>query len=106
MIVEGEKRPRPVPADWRDAARPRGAGAALAAGEVNLTGPLLVRVTAAGRDSSLSRMAALVAMAEAGRGRFRTLSDRAVRFYTPFVHACAALTFLWWMGTKATCAMR
>ncbi len=79
---------------------PAGPGSAMAAGEVNLTGVLTLRVTAAGRDTALARMADLVAVAEAGRGRFRTLSDRAVRFYTPFVHACAALTFLGWMATE------
>ncbi len=73
-----------------------GPGARIAAGEVNLTGPLLVRVTAAGRDSALHRMADLVAVAEAGRGRFRSISDRAVRFYTPFVHSVAFLSFVGW----------
>ncbi|MCU0906765.1 MAG: cadmium-translocating P-type ATPase [Rhodobacteraceae bacterium] len=77
-----------------------GPGTAMAAGEVNLTGVLTLRVTAAGRDTALARMTDLVAVAEAGRGRFRTISDRAVRFYTPFVHACAALTFLGWMATE------
>jgi P-type Cu2+ transporter len=79
---------------------PAGPGSAMAAGEVNLTGVLTVRVTAAGRDTALARMADLVAVAEAGKGRFRTISDRAVRFYTPFVHACALLTFLGWMATE------
>jgi Cu2+-exporting ATPase len=79
---------------------PAGPGDRLAAGEVNLTGALTLRVTAAGRDTSLARIADLVAVAEAGRGRFRTLSDRAVRLYVPFVHACALLSFLWWMGSE------
>jgi P-type Cu2+ transporter len=74
-----------------------GPGTDLAAGEVNLTGPLTLRVTAAGKDTSLHRMADLVAIAEAGRGRFRSISDRAVRFYTPFVHTTAALSFIGWM---------
>jgi Cu2+-exporting ATPase len=73
-----------------------GPGAQLMAGEVNLTGPLTLRVTAAGKDSALHRMADLVAVAEAGRGRFRSISDRAVRFYTPFVHTTALLSFLGW----------
>ena len=38
-----------------------GEGSFVSAGEVNLTGPLTVRVTAAGKDSSLHRMADLVA---------------------------------------------
>jgi Cu2+-exporting ATPase len=78
-----------------------GPGAQLAAGEVNLTGPLLMRVTAAGKDSALHRIADLVAVAEAGRGRFRSISDRAVRFYTPFVHTTAFLSFLGWYWATA-----
>jgi len=78
-----------------------GPGTRLMAGEVNLTGPLTLRVTAAGRDSALSRIADLVAVAEAGRGRFRSISDRAVRFYTPFVHSAAFLTFLGWFWSTA-----
>lgn len=74
-----------------------GPGAQLAAGEVNLTGPLTLRVTAAGKDTALHRIADLVAVAEAGRGRFRSLSDKAVRFYTPFVHTTAFLSFLGWL---------
>lgn len=75
-------------------------GSAMAAGEVNLTGVLTIKVTAAGRDTALARMADLVAVAEAGKGRFRTISDRAVRYYTPFVHACALATFIGWMATE------
>lgn len=78
-----------------------GPGTQLMAGEVNLTGPLTLRVTAAGKDSALHRMADLVAVAEAGRGRFRSISDRAVRFYTPFVHTTAFLSFLGWYWATA-----
>jgi Cu2+-exporting ATPase len=78
-----------------------GPGSPLMAGEVNLTGPLTLRVTAAGRDSALHRIADLVAVAEAGRGRFRSISDRAVRFYTPFVHTTAFLSFLGWYWVTA-----
>jgi Cu2+-exporting ATPase len=78
-----------------------GPGETLMAGEVNLTGPLLLDVTAAGKDSALHRIADLVAVAEAGRGRFRSLSDKAVRFYTPFVHTTAFLSFLGWYFATA-----
>ncbi len=72
-------------------------GAALAAGEVNLTGALSLRVTAAGRDSSLHRMADLVAVAEAGRGRYTSIADRVVKYYAPGVHILAALSWAGWM---------
>ncbi|MDO5370250.1 heavy metal translocating P-type ATPase [Paracoccus sp. (in: a-proteobacteria)] len=72
-------------------------GDALSAGEVNLTGPLTLRVTAAGRDSSLSRLTALVAAAESARGRYTSIADRASRFYAPTVHLLAFVSFLGWL---------
>ena len=72
-------------------------GAALNAGEVNLTGPLTVRVTAAGRDSSLHRMADLVAMAETAKNRYTTLADRAARAYAPTIPLLSLGAFIVWM---------
>jgi Cu2+-exporting ATPase len=73
-------------------------GGAVSAGEVNLTGPLTVRVTAAGRDSSLSRIAALVAVAEEARSRYTSLADRAARAYSPLVHTLSFAAFAFWMA--------
>uniref|UniRef100_UPI00289ECFF0 heavy metal translocating P-type ATPase n=1 Tax=Paracoccus sp. TaxID=267 RepID=UPI00289ECFF0 len=74
-----------------------GPGDELSAGEVNLTGPLTLSVTAAGRDSSLSRLAELVAAAETARGRYTTLAQKASGFYTPVVHILAFSSFLFWL---------
>lgn len=74
-----------------------GPEAVLSAGEVNLTGPLTLRVTAAGKDSSLHRMADLVAVAEGARTRYTSLADRAARMYSPAVHVVAFSSFLGWM---------
>ncbi len=74
-----------------------GPGTALATGEVNLTGPLTLRITAAGRNSSLHRLADLVAVAEAGRGRYTSIADRVVKYYAPGVHILAALSWAGWM---------
>lgn len=71
-------------------------GATLAAGEVNLTGPLRLSVTAAGRDTTLSRLAELVAAAESARSRYTSLAERAARFYAPVVHSAAFITMLGW----------
>ena len=76
------------------AARP---GDPLSAGEVNLTGPLTLRVTAAGRDSSLARLTALVAAAESARGRYTSVADRASRAYAPVVHLLALCSFAAWL---------
>lgn len=71
-------------------------GRAVSAGEVNLTGPLTIRATAVGRDTSLHRMADLVAIAESGRSRYTSLADSAAKLYAPGVHILSALSFLGW----------
>ena len=73
-----------------------GAGQAVSAGAVNLTGPLTIRATAVGAETSLHRMADLVAVAESGRARYTPLADRAARLYAPGVHILSALAFLGW----------
>ncbi|RRH76645.1 heavy metal translocating P-type ATPase [Falsigemmobacter faecalis] len=72
-------------------------GQVVSAGEVNLTGPLTVRVEAAGRDSSLSRMAELVAVAETAKTRYTGLADAAARLYAPVVHTLAFGAFMAWL---------
>ena len=74
-----------------------GPGMAVSAGEVNLTGPLMLRVTAAGRDSSLHRMADLVAVAESAKTRYTSLAERAARLYSPLVHILSFSAFGFWM---------
>jgi Cu2+-exporting ATPase len=74
-----------------------GPGTVVSAGEVNLTGPLTLRVTAAGRDSSLHRMADLVAIAESAKTRYTSLADRAARLYSPGVHLLSFSAFGYWM---------
>ncbi|MFD0981774.1 heavy metal translocating P-type ATPase [Tropicimonas aquimaris] len=71
-------------------------GREVSAGEVNLTGPLTIRVTAAGRDSSLHRMADLVAMAESTKNRYTSLADRAAGLYAPGVHILSAVAAIGW----------
>lgn len=74
-----------------------GPGTVVSAGEVNLTGPLTLRVSAAGKDSSLHRMADLVAIAESARTKYTTLAERAARLYSPLVHALSFSAFAFWM---------
>src|SRR6056297_959430 len=73
-----------------------GEGQAVSAGEVNLTGPLTVRATAVGAETSLHRMADLVAIAESGRSRYTSLADKAAKLYAPGVHILSGLSFLGW----------
>ncbi|MBL9062371.1 heavy metal translocating P-type ATPase [Tabrizicola sp.] len=76
---------------------PAGEGTVVSAGEVNLTGPLTVQVTAAGKESSLHRMADLVAVAEGAKTRYTSLADRASRLYSPLVHILSFSAFGYWM---------
>ena len=71
-------------------------GLAVSAGEVNLTGPLVIRASAVGQDTSLHRMADLVAIAESGRSRYTSLADSAAKLYAPGVHILSALSFVGW----------
>jgi len=73
-----------------------GAGQAVSTGEVNLTGPLTIRATAVGAETSLHRMADLVAIAESGRARYTSLADRAAKLYAPGVHILSGLAFAGW----------
>ena len=74
-----------------------GVDTVVSAGEVNLTGPLVVRVTAAGRESSLHRMADLVAVAESAKTRYTSLAERAAKWYSPLVHILSFGAFGFWM---------
>ena len=71
-------------------------GAKVHGGEVNLTGPLVVRCDARSTDSALHRMADLVAVAENTRNRYTSLADKAARIYAPAVHLLALVAFAGW----------
>jgi len=71
-------------------------GLVVSAGEVNLTGPLTIRASAVGEETSLHRMADLVAVAESGRSRYTSLADAAAKLYAPGVHILSALSFVGW----------
>ncbi|MEM7074929.1 MAG: heavy metal translocating P-type ATPase [Pseudomonadota bacterium] len=72
-------------------------GAALCAGEIALTGPVTVRASVVGENSTLRRMVNLAALAEASRTRYTALADRAARLYAPLVHGLAFAAFLGWL---------
>ncbi len=71
-------------------------GHSVSAGEVNLTGPLQIRVTAAGKDSSLHRMADLVANAESARMRYTTIAEKAAAAYAPTIPILSLAAFVVW----------
>ena len=59
------------------------------AGTLNAFGALTVRVTAAAEDSTLARVARLVAEAQGSRAPAERFVDRFARFYTPLVFLAA-----------------
>lgn len=73
------------------------AGSAISAGELNLTGPLILRATAVGADTSLRRMVTMIDAAESARNRYTALADRAARIYAPLVHLLAFAAFVGWV---------
>ena len=73
------------------------AGCVVHSGVMNLTGPLLIEVTAAGTDTFLAGLIRLMAAAEQGQTRFIRLADRLARFYAPAVHLLAASTLAGWL---------
>lgn len=76
---------------------PVGPGSDIRAGTLNLTGPLVIRATAAASNSFLAEMVRLMDRAEGGRARYRRIADRAAELYAPAVHLTAFSAFLIWM---------
>ena len=84
-LITGETRPFAVAAD-----------SAVHAGALNLGAPLTVRVDREGGRDFVEEVDQLRARAMAVKDRRILLADRAARYYAPFVHSAAALTFVGW----------
>ncbi|MBV7257416.1 cadmium-translocating P-type ATPase [Pacificimonas sp. WHA3] len=76
-------------------------GSDVAAGSLNLTAALTVRVTRAGEDTAIAEMARLMEAAAQGKSRYVRIADRAARLYAPVVHLVAAAAFTGWMMAGA-----
>ena len=74
-----------------------GPGAELAAGEVNLTGVLTLKVMRTHQESALQRVSRLVEIAETARNKYTSLADQAAALYAPGVHLLAFVAFLVWL---------
>jgi Cu+-exporting ATPase len=76
----------------------RHAGERVTGGAINGEGLLLVRVTAVGAESTLSRIIRLVEDAQAAKAPVQHLVDRVSAVFVPVVLALALLTFAgWWL---------
>ncbi|WP_438753857.1 cation-translocating P-type ATPase [Pararhizobium sp. O133] len=96
-VVEGVSELDCSLATGESAVRDVSPGADILAGTHNLSGLLIVRATAAAKDSFLAEMVGLMEAAEQGRGTYRRLADRASALYSPVVHLTALLSFIGWM---------
>jgi Cu2+-exporting ATPase len=85
-FLTGESAPVPV-----------GPGDEVQAGALNIDGPIIVAVTAAGADTVIADIARLMEEAAQGKSRYVRIADRAARLYAPCVHLLAALAFAGWM---------
>ncbi len=86
-VITGESVPVPV-----------APGVEVTGATINTSGRLLVRVTAAGEDSTLAAMGRLIAQAQSEKTPLVRLVDRISGVFVPVVLALAVLTFVgWWL---------
>lgn len=67
------------------------------AGTLNIDAPVTVTITAAGKDTAIADIARMMEAASQSRSRYVRIADRAARYYAPFVHTLALLSFAGWM---------
>ncbi len=72
-------------------------GAAVRAGEVNLTGALQIRADAVGENTLLHALADLVSVAEQAKSKYNSLADKAAQIYAPVVHLLSLAAFAYWV---------
>ena len=76
---------------------PRRTGDQVLAGTLNLDAPVDVRVSQAGRDTTLAEIARLMEASTQSRSRYVRIADRASRLYAPAVHTLAAVAVIGWL---------
>jgi Cu2+-exporting ATPase len=77
-------------------------GDPVLAGTLNLGAPVDLRVSAAGRDTTLAEIARLMEASTQNRSRYVRIADRASRLYAPAVHTLAAVTVIGWLIAGAS----
>jgi Cu+-exporting ATPase len=81
--------------------QPRGPGAKVLAGALNLDGALTVSVTAAPGETLLDRMARLIEGAQTSKPAVQKLADQVASVFVPVVLGIALITLLGWLGVHA-----
>lgn len=74
------------------------AGDRVHAGTMNLSGSLVVRVTAAAEGTLLDEVNRLLEAAAQAKSTYMRLADRVARHYAPVVHVTAAATLAGWLA--------
>ena len=80
---------------------PKSVGSQLTGGAINGDGRLLMRVTAVGHETVLSRIIRLVEDAQAAKAPIQRLVDKVAEIFVPVVLVVALLTLAGWMLTGA-----
>ncbi|PIZ29974.1 MAG: heavy metal translocating P-type ATPase, partial [Alphaproteobacteria bacterium CG_4_10_14_0_8_um_filter_53_9] len=74
-------------------------GETVQAGTLNTSGTILIKTTAAGKNTTLAEIARLTDTATTVKNKYTRLADRMAQSYAPLVHGLAFLTLsggLWW----------
>ncbi len=96
VVVEGESRVDESLITGESLPVPKRDGDPVTGGAVNADGLLVVRTTALGAESTLSRIIRLVDNAQAAKAPIQRLVDRVSAVFVPVVLVIAALTILGW----------
>lgn len=80
-------------------------GSLLHAGSVIVGQPVVLRATAAVKDSLVADLARLLEAGQQTRSLYVRLADRAARAYVPFVTGLSALVFIGWLLAGASFAV-
>ena len=79
-------------------------GDAVTGATLNAGGRLVIEVTRVGSDTTLARMAKMVADAQSGKAPVQRLADRVAAVFVPIVIALAVATLGYWLGRGETFA--
>ena len=104
-VVEGQSRVdesmitgEPVPAA-------KGVGDAVTGGTLNATGSFVARVTATGRDTTLSKIVSMVGEAQRSRVPIQRLADAVALWFVPAVVLAAILSLVVWLFVSPALAV-
>ena len=101
IVVEGHSHADESVLTGESAPRAKAPGDPVVCGSVNSGGPLEIRATRVGADSTLAHIVKTVEQAAASRTQVERAVDRVARLFIPLVLALSVLTFVAWQGNGA-----